>query len=74
MQPHSSKILRDLTNAIRFDEELFERKKTKYIFVRIFLVHMFNHFLLMQLFHQIHLQLVDKQIQLILLFQIKNVK
>jgi hypothetical protein len=24
MQPHASKILRDLTNAIRFDEELFE--------------------------------------------------
>jgi len=32
MQPHSSKILRDLTNAIRFDEELFERIQKKYSF------------------------------------------
>jgi hypothetical protein len=31
MQPHASKILRDLTNAIRFDTELFEKKKTMYI-------------------------------------------
>jgi hypothetical protein len=37
------------------------------------LVRMFNHFLIMQQFHQIHQQLVDKQIQLIPLFQIKNV-
>lgn len=65
MQPHSSKILRDLTNAIRFDNKKILFAKFNF-FLLLFLVHMFNHFLIVQLIHQILLLLVDKQIQLIL--------
>jgi len=31
MQPHASKILRDLTNAIRLDEFFFRRKKNSIV-------------------------------------------